>query len=75
MDENEALDHAAARELEEETSVKPSDVLLEQAQLHFDRVYHDSRFHFPIKSQAPEGDSRRSSELSETPEETQGDGR
>ena len=31
MDENEPLDKAAARELEEETSVKPSDVILEQA--------------------------------------------
>ena len=31
MDEDESLDHAAARELEEETSVKPSDVILEQA--------------------------------------------
>ena len=31
MDENEPLDKAAARELEEETSVKPNDVILEQA--------------------------------------------
>lgn len=31
MNENEPLDKAAARELEEETSVKPSDVILEQA--------------------------------------------
>lgn len=31
VDENEPLDKAAARELEEETSVKPSDVILEQA--------------------------------------------
>ena len=31
MDENEPLDKAAARELQEETSVNPSDVLLTQA--------------------------------------------
>ena len=30
MDENEPLDHAAARELQEETSVNPKDVLLTQ---------------------------------------------
>lgn len=30
VDENESLDHAAARELQEETSVNPSQVLLEQ---------------------------------------------
>lgn len=34
MDENESLDHAAARELEEETSVKPSDVVLEQVGIY-----------------------------------------
>lgn len=31
MEEGEPLSSAAARELEEETSVKPSDVILEQA--------------------------------------------
>ena len=30
MDENEPLDHAAARELQEETSVNPEDILLTQ---------------------------------------------
>ena len=30
VDENESLDHAAARELQEETSVDPRDVVLEQ---------------------------------------------
>eukprot|EP00891_Asterochloris_glomerata_P008445 jgi/Astpho2/8445/Aster-07631 len=30
VDENEPLDHAAARELQEETSVNPKDVLLTQ---------------------------------------------
>lgn len=33
VDENEGLDKAAARELEEETSVKPGDVVLEQVHL------------------------------------------
>ncbi len=33
VDENESLDVAAARELEEETSVKSSDVLLQQVNL------------------------------------------
>ena len=33
VDENEGLDKAAARELEEETSVKPGDVFLEQVYL------------------------------------------
>ena len=32
MDQDEPLDHAAARELQEETSVDPSSVLLEQVQ-------------------------------------------
>ncbi len=33
VDEGEPLDHAAARELQEETSVNPRDVLLEQVRL------------------------------------------